>query len=165
MSGPKVLVIGYGSPIRGDDALGPLAADRLAERSLPKGVSVIARHVLTAELVADIADHDAVIFLDAGADLAPGEIRCQPLLPDASGISAMAHFLDPRELLAWCETLHGQAPDSYLVTGGGASFDYAGYALTPAAQDAVDRMLLEVDRLLSEELAAAITPAVSDLSR
>ena len=60
---PKTLIIGYGSPIRGDDAIGPLAADALAAGLLPAGVVVISRHILTAELVEDIAAADRVIFL------------------------------------------------------------------------------------------------------
>ncbi|MBK1718014.1 hydrogenase maturation protease [Thiocystis violacea] len=147
----KTLIIGYGSPIRGDDALGPLAADRLENRSLPTGVEVISRHILTAELVADIADKDRVIFLDAAADSAPGTVRCRRLEPDARAVSTMAHFLDPRELLAWCETLYGRVPETCLVTAAGDSFDYDNYRLTPIAEAALDRMLDWVDRLMTQE--------------
>ncbi|MBK1722734.1 hydrogenase maturation protease [Thiocystis violacea] len=150
----KTLIIGYGSPIRGDDALGPLAADRLEAGVLPRGVEVISRHVLTAELVADLADQDRAIFLDAAVDVEPGEVRCQRLAPDESAVSTMAHFLDPRELLAWCETLYGRAPESYLVTAGGDSFDYASYELTPVAEQAIDKMLEYVNRLVTEACEA-----------
>ena len=61
----RTLVIGYGSPIRGDDAIGPLAADALAAAPLPPGWRVLSRHVLTAELAEDLAAVDRVIFLDA----------------------------------------------------------------------------------------------------
>lgn len=151
----KTLVIGYGSPIRGDDALGPLAADRLQSRELPLNVEVIARHVLTAELVADLTEHERVIFLDAAVDVAPGEVRCRRLEPDATAVSTMAHFLDPRELLAWCETLYGSVPEGWLVTGGGASFEYASYALTPVAEQAIERMLASVATLIGLEQTVA----------
>ncbi|MCU0764787.1 MAG: hypothetical protein MUF32_01875, partial [Burkholderiaceae bacterium] len=58
----RTLVIGYGSPIRGDDAVGPLAAEALSARPLPPGVTVLARHVLTAELAEDLAAAERVIF-------------------------------------------------------------------------------------------------------
>ena len=154
----KTLIIGYGSPIRGDDALGPLAADMLLERGLPEAVQVLSRHVLTAELVADLADQDQVIFLDAAIDVAPGEIRCQRLEPDERAVSTMAHFLDPRELLAWCETLYARVPETYLVTAGGASFEYAGYELTPVARAAVERMIERVEQLLAREASIAAPP-------
>jgi hydrogenase maturation protease len=145
---PRTLVIGYGSPIRGDDAIGPLAADRLEAEGLPGHVRVIARHILTADLVPDIAESDRVIFLDASVDGPPGEVRTRRLTADPSAVSTMAHFLDPRELLAWCESLYGGAPEAWLVSVTGVSFDYAGYALTPQAAAALERMLGEIRALI-----------------
>jgi hydrogenase maturation protease len=143
-----VLIVGYGSPIRGDDAIGPLVADRLERDGVPAGVKVVSRHILTAELVADLVEHDRVVFLDAAVEGAPGEVRCRALAPDAGAMSTMAHFLDPRELLAWCETLYGRVPETFLVSACGASFDYANYVLTPTAEAAIAPMLDWVRRLI-----------------
>lgn len=144
----RTLIIGYGSPIRGDDALGPLAADALAAGPLPTGVRVISRHVLTAELTEDIAAADRVIFLDAAADGSPGEVQVRKLHPDETAVSTMAHFLDPRELLAWCATLYERVPDAWLVSAAGESFDYASYRLTPTAAAALTPLLDQVFALL-----------------
>lgn len=144
----KVLIVGYGSPIRGDDALGPLAADRLAADPPPE-VSVIARHILTAELIPQVLEHERVIFLDAAVTGEPGEARCQRLEPDGSRLSSMAHFLDPRELLAWCEGLHGHAPEAWLITGTGADFGYSHYQLSASGERALESMLDQVRHLLS----------------
>jgi hydrogenase maturation protease len=149
-AGTKVLIIGYGSPIRGDDAIGPLVADRLEREGVPEGVAVISRHILTAELVADLVEHDRVVFLDAAVDGPPGEVRCRQLAPDASAMSTMAHFLDPRELLAWCETLYGQIPETFLVSACGTSFDYANYSLTPDAEAAIEPMIEQVRQLIAQ---------------
>ncbi len=143
----RTLVIGYGSPIRGDDAIGPLAADALAAAPLPPGLRVLSRHVLTAELAEDLAAVDRVIFLDATVQGRPGEVQVRTLEPDAHAISTMAHFLDPRELLAWCETLYQRVPQAWLVSAAGESFDYASYRLGPAAAAALPVMLAEVRRL------------------
>ena len=123
----KTLIIGYGSPIRGDDAIGPLAVERLVERGLPVGVEAIARHVLTAELVTELVGCGRAIFLDAAAGGEPGKVQVHRLEPDVDAHSTMAHFLDPSELLVWCRQLYGQAPEAYLVTVTGACFDYAHY--------------------------------------
>ena len=155
---PCTLVIGYGSPIRGDDAIGPLAADALAAGPLPPGLRVLSRHVLTAELAEDLAGAERVIFLDAAVQGTPGEVRVQPLDPDASAISTMAHFLDPRELLAWCETLYRRVPQAWLVSAAGDTFDYAGYVLSPAAQAALPAMLAEARRLAGMPLPPAAQP-------
>jgi hydrogenase maturation protease len=144
----RTLIIGYGSPIRGDDAIGPLAADALGAGLLPAGVRVISRHILTAELVEDIAGCDLVIFLDATVNGEPGEVQVRTLAPDASALSTMAHFLDPRELLAWCETLYQRVPITYLVSAAGQSFDYASYSLSPTAAAALALMLEQVYVLL-----------------
>ncbi|MGA7980693.1 MAG: hydrogenase maturation protease [Chromatiaceae bacterium] len=146
----KTLVIGYGSPIRGDDAIGPLVADRLEAEGTAADVTVVSRHILTADLVPAIAAADLAIFLDAAVDGAAGEVRCRSLEPDAAARSTMAHFLDPRELLAWTHALYGRVPKTYLVSAAGASFDYAGYQLTPVAEAAVDPMLERVRALIAE---------------
>jgi len=145
----RTLVIGYGSPIRGDDAIGPLAAEQLAAGPLPDGVQVVSRHVLTAELAENLAAVDRVVFLDATVEGKPGEVRVRDLAPDARAVSTMAHFHDPRELLAWCETLYGRTPRAWLVSVAGQSFDYASYRLTPCAAAAVAAMLDEVRRLIA----------------
>ncbi len=150
---PRALVIGYGSPIRGDDAIGPLVADRLATRlaadpTLSGGVEVQARHILTAEIVDDLVRAERVIFIDA-ADLEPGEVRCRRLAPDTATLSTMAHFHDPRELLAWCEALYQRIPQTWLVSAGGAEWGYASYSLSATAERAVEPMIAEVIALLA----------------
>jgi hydrogenase maturation protease len=146
----KTLVIGYGSPIRGDDAIGPLVADLLEAEGPPAGVTVISRHILTADLVPDVAANDLVLFLDAAANGEAGEVRCRPLAPDAAAPSSMAHFLDPRELLAWAEALYDRVPVAYLISVAGASFDYARYQLSSPAKAAVGPMLERVRALIAD---------------
>ena len=154
----QTLVIGYGSPIRGDDALGPLVADRLQERlsSLPEAqaitqaVEVQARHILTAELVDDLARAERVIFIDAAIDTPAGQVSRRPLTPDRSTLSSMAHFHGPGELLAWCEALYQRAPEAWLVSGGGAEWGYACYALSETAQQALEPMIAEVLALIDD---------------
>jgi hydrogenase maturation protease len=144
----KALIIGYGSPIRGDDAIGPLAADRLdgllEQGALPDWIEVQSRHILTAELVEDLKRADLAIFLDAAADTPPGEVRCRPLQADATALSTMAHFHDPRELLAWCEALYGKAPTAWLISAGGAEWDYSNCQLSATASAAMEQMIDQV---------------------
>ena len=158
----KALIIGYGSPIRGDDAIGPLAADRLdsllEQGELPDWIEVQSRHILTAELVEDLKRADLAIFLDAAADTPPGEVRCRPLQPDATALSTMAHFHDPRELLAWCEALYGKAPTAWLISAGGAEWGYSNCQLSDIASAAMEQMIEQVMQRLG---LAAPMPAVT----
>ncbi|MGB5833334.1 MAG: hydrogenase maturation protease [Thiohalocapsa sp.] len=148
----NALIVGYGSPIRGDDAIGPLTADHLTslleQGELPDWVDIQARHILTAELVEDLNRTDLAIFLDAAADTAPGEVRCRPLRPDATAMSTMAHFHDPRELLAWCEALYGTVPEAWLISAGGAEWGYSNCELSDTARAAMGRMIDQVMELL-----------------
>lgn len=157
----RALVIGYGSPIRGDDAIGPMAADRLESESLPAGVHVISRHILTADLVPDIVEADRVIFIDAAIDGEPGEIRCRRLQPDPGAISTMAHFLDPRELLAWAEALYESRPDAYLISVAGDDFDFSHLELSSAVDRALPALLGQVRSLVD---GAGPVASVSEVS-
>jgi hydrogenase maturation protease len=156
----RVFVAGYGSPIRGDDAIGALVADRLLDEVDAEHVEVFSRHVLTAELVEPLRRCSLAIFLDAAHEDPVGEVVCRRLAPANAMISPMAHFLDPQELLAWCQCLYGSAPPAYLLSVQGVSFDYANYTLSPTASAAADRMTRETHRLIREHLAEAnATPA------
>ncbi len=151
--GENALIIGYGSPIRGDDAIGPMAADRLEGDTLPAGVRVISRHILTADLVPDIVDSARVIFIDAAADGVPGEIRCRRLRPDGSKMSTMAHFLDPEELLAWTSALYGAQPEAYLVTVAGSDFEFSHFDLSEAVNRVFPDLLEEIKGLIASPSA------------
>ena len=67
-SGPvaPTLVIAVGNPERGDDALGPLLAERLAALGMP-GVEVLTDFQLQIEHTVDLARRAEVILVDASA--------------------------------------------------------------------------------------------------
>jgi Ni,Fe-hydrogenase maturation factor len=66
----STLVIGCGNDLRGDDALGPLAATAVAAWDMP-GVQALAVHQLMPELAEALAEADLAIFVDACAPVAP----------------------------------------------------------------------------------------------
>ena len=60
------LIIGYGNPMRGDDAIGCHAARELEQHFWnDPTVEVMATQQLTPEMVDDILQRDFVLFLDA----------------------------------------------------------------------------------------------------
>jgi hydrogenase maturation protease len=61
----RALIIGYGCPLRGDDAFGWHAAHRLLKLAGNDSVQVLATHQLTPELAEPISHADLVIFIDA----------------------------------------------------------------------------------------------------
>ena len=146
----KVLVIGYGNPIRGDDAIGPMAAERLEQSVSSDKVQVISRHVLTTELIAEVSEATLAVFIDAATDGPIGEVLCRPLSGDPQTAASMAHFFQPRELLAAARELYGNQPESYLVSVRGMSFDFAKYQLSPTVEDAMEPLIAKVLNLIDE---------------
>lgn len=160
---PQVVVIGFGSPIRGDDALGPLAADQLADAWDTPQVTVLSRHILTAELATALDGATLVVLIDASVDGPPGEVVCRDLTPHVAGALGLAHSVDARGLLAWAEALHGRAPRAVLVSTRGATFDYAHYTLSPSLQATLPRLIETVRQLVDDELGR--TAAADDGAR
>lgn len=139
---PSVLVIGYGNPLRGDDAAGPVLADRLAALALP-GVEVRVTHQLTPELAADLAGRDAVLFLDA----ALGEgVHVEVVEPDFAP-TGLGHAGDPARLLGLAQRLYGSQPRAWLVTIPAAGTE-SGAGLSPRTWAGIEEAEAAVRRLL-----------------
>ena len=71
----RIVVLGVGSELRGDDAAGIAVARRLGEMKLPEGVEVVEGHTGGINLLFDIEDADWAIVVDA-VDFGgrPGEV-------------------------------------------------------------------------------------------
>jgi hydrogenase maturation protease len=127
----RALIIGYGNPLRGDDQLGWLVADRVAEAVEDFGklsrannsANVIAVHQLTPELAEPISEVELVIFVDASLDGRPGSWRCETIVRDAVASNAFAHYCTPATLLDYAETIFKARPRSLLISIAAESFD------------------------------------------
>lgn len=128
------LIVGYGSTLRGDDGVGPLVAHRLAA----EGWDAVAVHQLAPELAERIAAACLVLFVDADADLAPGEVCTTMLLAEADGI--LHHYSTPESLLAIAQAAYGRAPEAFMVGIGVESFEL-GEHLSKAAEAGAEEAL------------------------
>ena len=129
---PSVLVIGYGNPTRGDDGIGWVAAEQLANDKDAR-VQVLARQQLTLELAADLNRVERVVFIDAAVMGTPGEIQVERIDPEASPIEAFSHQLAPAALLECTRMLYGKCPEGYLVSVAGRSFEFGDELSAPVA--------------------------------
>ena len=138
-----LLVLAVGNPSRGDDALGPLAAERLAALALP-GVEVLTDFQLQVEHALDLLGRRRVVFVDAAASgAAPFELR--PLAPAAqvsraapglprSAASFSSHSLSPAAVLDTYRRLTGgEPPPSMLLAIRGHDFALGAPLSTAAA--------------------------------
>ncbi|MEM7624085.1 MAG: hydrogenase maturation protease [Planctomycetota bacterium] len=147
---PYILIIGFGSTLRGDDAAGPAVAARLAERFVARsGVSVCVEASLTPELAALASAADRVVFIDCAADLAAGEVRQVEVAPTDDTSPAMVHFLDPAALMLWTRRLYGETPAATQFAIGGGSFE-ASDDLTPIVANACAFVVARVEALVDQ---------------
>ena len=144
---PVALVIGLGNTLRGDDALGRLAAQHLRQAVNPRQVRVIEQCSATPELTAELCDVGLVIFLDASVDGPAAAAVTQKVLPSES-VEPTVHRLDPRGLLRWTRMLYGRAPGAYIVTFRGTSFEFGDCRLTAQAELGCQLMVEETLRIL-----------------
>lgn len=135
-----LLIIGWGNPLRGDDAFGWLAAERLRER-LP-GTEVLPVHQLTPELMEPVGRASRVIFIDASAEGEPGQLACRDVVPSPDA-EAFTHHATPAGLLAGALALYGNAPPAVLYSVRAESFEFGerlGAGVARALDEVVERI-------------------------
>ena len=128
---PPVVVFAVGNPGRGDDALGPLLADRLAREGLPD-VEVIADFQLQVEHALDLEGRRFAVFVDAALDCdGPFEVRAVVPRRDASHTT---HALSPAAVLETYVRVTGlEPPPAWCLAVRGERFEL-GEGLTAQAQ-------------------------------
>lgn len=113
---PGLLVIGYGSPLRGDDSAGFQLAVEL-DRENPEGIRCMAVHQLTPELAEAIAGANEVFFVDVYAanafsrDLCVMELTVESDHPS----SISSHGQSPSTLLKLSAQLYDAHPKAWIV--------------------------------------------------
>ncbi len=135
-----LLVLGWGNPSRGDDALGPLAVERLRQRAADmQGIEFLDDYQLMIEHALDLGGRERVLFIDASATaMAPfkGSAPCV-----APGAALSTHALSPQALLKVYRDLNcSDPPPCTLLAIRGECFGL-GESLSPAAQSHLDAAL------------------------
>jgi hydrogenase maturation protease len=140
-----VLVVGVGSLLRTDDAVGRVVAERLEALHLD-GVEVASVHQLTPELAPGFAGRRLVVIVDAAVEVRVDVVSVSPIEIDASG-ELMTHHLGPGGLLSFAAKL-GWRPERAVAVripvrelGMGTELSAQGAAL-------VEQALIEVQALV-----------------
>jgi len=121
LSTPKILILGYGNPGRGDDALGP----DLVEFIHAQGFGDIeSQHdmQLQVEYVTDLAERELILFVDADAScVAPFQFSEISAEKDDSYTS---HAMTPHAVLhAYRQVFGIDAPPAFLLRIRGYRFE------------------------------------------
>ena len=120
----KVLAIGYGNRLRGDDGVGPVVVervDRLFASKRERQVRALAVQQLTPELAAEIAQSDVVWFVDAWAN---GRGLMVRKVSVDSRTPSLDHGWSPSILLQLAKSLYGAEPIAYQLLIPATQFDY-----------------------------------------
>ena len=124
------LILGWGNPSRGDDALGPLFVERIAALQLPQ-VECITDFQLQVEHALDLDGRERVLFVDASLAADP-PFAISELSP-ARDASISTHALSPEAVMQVYVELHDRPPPRCLLLAiRGEQFEL-GSALSAAA--------------------------------
>jgi hydrogenase maturation protease len=140
---PRAIVIGYGSPLRGDDGVGPRVAEAIARRR--PDVRALAVHQLTPELAAEVAAVDVAVFVDARLGGEAG-VRVTRVEPSAAA-SSLGHVAMPGDVLALARALYDRSPVAFAVAVPVSTLAF-GDRLSRAARAAARTAVRAVLRLL-----------------
>lgn len=162
MSVAPVLVFAIGNESRGDDALGPVLARRLAEVLDPRQVEVLEEYQLQVENTLDMAGRQLVLFLDAGHGTPPPFTFYHASPQTPSGHST--HAVAPEALLGVYHQVNGEAPPpAFILCIAGEAFEL-GEPLSAAAGQHLTEALGFARALFSTPTLAAWQQRVASQS-
>lgn len=138
----RLLIIGFGNPLRSDDALGWHIAQELLRGPIPADVRVIAAQQLTPEMSEVASRTEEILFVDAARQGEAGRLICEQLEPAASS-ARHTHDLSPAMVLGLAKALYGRSPGAHLLTVAGGSFE-TGEAMSPAVLAAIPALMQRI---------------------
>ena len=136
----KALILGIGNPLRGDDRLGWVAAERLRPQAEAAGAEVLCVQQLSMDLVETVAAAARVLFLDAKVGQPAGQLEVTTLDGNSCLSGYDSHFFDPATLLAAVQALYGGHPPAMLLSLRSTYFEF-GETLSPDVEKAIPVMV------------------------
>lgn len=125
----RIVVLGYGNPLRGDDGAGWRVAEAIAERWA--GLLVVRTgQQLVPEWAADLQTADIAYFVDAS--LGVDEPKLDPLRPDGEVAAIDGHDMGPAQLLRLARGVYGSTPRASVLHVPAANFEFSD-TLSPVA--------------------------------
>ncbi len=114
----RTLIIGYGSAVRSDDAVGHHVVDAL-RKELPRSANaqLVQAHQLDVTMAEEVASCDLVIFVDASVSGGQGQaVVVEAVVADQGRRpGVVSHALTPAGLLGVAKWLYGREPEAFLI--------------------------------------------------
>jgi hydrogenase maturation protease len=157
----KVLVIGFGNPLRSDDSFGIQAVEKLKQAVGGTDIEFVECQQLTPELAESVAKVDLALFVDADMDGIAGSIHSRRVLPsNRPNGETLVHHLDPSTLLGLSERIFHRVPEAMLMTVTGECFGY-GSQLSSEVAKALPGVVEHMRELIIEKCEATRAATVT----
>lgn len=169
MTLPRVLVVGVGNVLHGDDGFGVAVVQQLEHRPLPPGVAVAETGIGGIHLVHELmAGYDALVVVDAvDRGRPPGTVMVieaevidvGPMsVEERHDLLADMHLATPERALMVARAV-GVLPEQTIIVGcQPVEIETLGIGLTPTMTAAVETAVAEIENLLHELTAAPTAP-------
>jgi hydrogenase maturation protease len=141
----RVVVAGYGNPLRGDDGVGWYVAQAVAHH-WGERVCVLMGQQPAPEWAPQLAAADFAFLVDATREVGP-DFRVRPLRPASEEWLLDGHTFGPAHLLAMAGALYGHVPETYLLLLAANNLEF-GEELSPVTASAAKRAVRFLDRRL-----------------
>ena len=129
----KIVIIGYGNELRGDDGVGLLVLDELSQAfSGRPDIHLIRRQQLDIADTEEISECRAVIFVDAHVSEKREDVELSELDLVESAPFVVTHISLPEELMAITKAVYDRTPPAFVCAVRGYDFSF-GAPLTEAA--------------------------------
>ncbi|MGO9108037.1 MAG: hydrogenase maturation protease [Thermoguttaceae bacterium] len=149
---PRLLVLGIGNLLMGDEGVGVHAIGALERERLPTGVEILDGGTGGFHLLSCLTEYPSVIVIDATMDGdEPGTVGiAKPRFLSDYPRSLGTHDVGLRDLIESAALL-GPLPMVHLITVSITDIRSVTTELTPSVQRALARVVQAVHRILSEE--------------
>lgn len=147
----KVLVLGYGNPLRGDDGVGWIAASTLNNQIDNSQVIIETCHQLTPELAEQFSEVDILILVDADAQGTPGEVKVRQVTPSDPFHEPINHFSKPETILSMAKELYGKVPKAYIASITGVTFELS-ESLSPTIEQSLPNLIDRIQTIIDDEI-------------
>lgn len=149
------VIFACGNPSRGDDALGPLLLERLADwlaaERIAESFELIEDFQLQIEHALDLSGRQAALFIDAGQDT-PAPYTLSPGFPDDTP-GHSSHAISPGAVLAvYRRIVGGEPPPASILCVRGESYEL-GEGLSVVASEHLELAWLALQRYCRAMLA------------
>ena len=141
----RILVIGYGNTLRGDDGAGVYAAEEIGKRF--PAVTALPVHQLTPELAEFISQAEIVIFIDA-------QIGIREVTQHVIGLNhetdqPRTHFFSPETLVQLSQQLYQRTPLRTVCFGIPAQDFSFSEKLTPQTQEHLQACINMIEMIIA----------------